>query len=116
MRPVHGGDTLDAAADAVAYRAAKEPMTGYESRNWPRVCPLLFGMNDHDEPRFLYIKANDDDLAEDEPHAFVRFVVDVAEECCIDVRAAHRCARLPLHVPLISRRAVPSLLTPSSRR
>ena len=70
--------------DARVYKESKkllaEPPTGTSgmANVWPRPCSLLFGENEHGEPRFLYVKKGASE-ADDEPHPFTAYVERVAE-------------------------------------
>jgi len=78
--------TGDIDDDANVYKDSKEAFVGYEgrARKWPRVCKLLFGRDEKDDPCFLHV---DDSGDEEKLHPFTAYVDAVAMECGIEVRA-----------------------------
>ena len=73
----------DVPGDKAAYIYSKLVCNGFERHNkWPRMCPLLCGKDEHGEYQFYFTPE------QGEPHAFVKFVDQLACENGIKVRAS----------------------------
>ena len=104
--------SADVERDGRTYKQSKQLLVNapagamHLGSTWPRPCPLLFGANEHGEPRFLYTKkgAGEDD---DQPHPFTAFVDSVASEFKIKEVKPNLVAFLVYTIHQIASTAVP---------